>query len=241
VSYFSTESGFGGLWPKSTPNPKNAFIMNLSRAQILAGLGQVKTDSTPQVVRTDISKRGGAVARPGDKMVDLSLTSNVPSDLLIEMDNLLGDAPKIFMFGGALPGHLRAFQNPNNYEVTGDWVNPDNFIANNDELIRYYLLNMGLAVRAVDRQTNLDVNQFNNPVTAIRGTYNNQVNKNITTQLNHFSSMDYDRKINNVILQNSELDLTFFNTYFIQVGIGEKLIYTFRINEGINWPIEVKG
>lgn len=210
-------------------------------AQMLAKSGQKAgsfQEVNPSLVRANVGREGVGFARPGDKPTELSLTTVVPSDLIIVMDNTEGDVPVIYMLGNAIPNHLRQFQNPNNYDVSGDWTNPDNFINGNDELIRLYLLNCGLKIKALDRQVNVSVDQFQQPVTALRGMYNSVVPKSITTQLNHFSSTDYDRKINNVVLKDSSLDLTFYNTYFFQVGAGEKLTMTFRIKEGINWPFE---
>jgi len=210
------------------------------RAQAAAKAGQAVAiqTKTPDVVRANVGNGSAGMVRPGDKLVDVNVSSVVPSDLIIIMDNTDGDAKKVFYIGGALPGHLRAFDNPNNLVVSGDWTNPDNFLANNDDLLEYYRLNMGLTMKGVDRQVNVSVDQFNEPVIAIRGTYNQQKQVSITTQINRFSSMDYDRKINNVVLNDSTLDFTFYNTYFFTVGVGEKLTMTFRVKQGLNWPLE---
>lgn len=202
---------------------------------------QVLVQGKTTEMRADIGKGNTQVAKPGDTIIQLNTEDETPSDLLIVMDNSDSLVPRIFVLGGLIPNHLRDFPNPNNYDITGEWENPDGFINGNDELKGLYLRGRGLKVSAIEREVETDASQFKRPITVMEGEYNRVRATKITTELYKRSNMTVNPLVNNIVLKDSLLDLVENRTYLFEVAPGEILSQVLRVQVGINWTVKVQS
>lgn len=188
-----------------------------------------------KLVAVDIDRETSHRQNAGDRVVNVDFDSPIPSDLIITFDNSAGVAKKYALIGGALPNHATATGK------TIDLTPSFNFGMTNDKLKEYLKMDMGIKIRAIDREVTSSAASYASiEHLVVTGVWNDEKDVDIASDLNRTSSMDQDRKISNVVFpKGEELTLDKFHSWVIGVPAGETLVLTLRIGGAKGFPYKV--